>query len=501
MALVVGSLLENAALTAPHMLAATIDNQELTYGDLYEGSIQMANVFHDLELGVGKRCMVWSDNSLPYLKVFAGLAFSGAVFVPIVASLNADEVVKIADYIQPSAIITDYEHAKKAREISEARKIPLLLFNRKGQFSDQEKYTDLDQLSDTAPTVFKGAGPSEEDLHAIFLTSGSTGTQKGVMLNHRTNWLRVFAGVGPHLPAGGPGMVCMFPLTHFAGWHFVTLTWSRLRAIHLVEKADALSLLRAVEHWKANELYCIPAVWHRIFDALDSGLPFDLSSLQYANTGTSRTPPDLLHKIKKYFPGTSTTVSYGTTEVPTIATLRDEELFGEYGHGVGLPAPGCIVRLADDGEICVRSDLVMQGYYNLPEETSASLKDGWYHTGDIGSLYNGRLTVTGRKKEAIRSGGEWIAPSEVDIALLEYPGVVDVGTTGVADPVWGEIVTAFISMEDGAPAPSVVDLKAFLTGRLASFKHPRRVEFIDKIPRTDATGQVQRKKLQELVSS
>ena len=495
MPLVVGELLESAALATPQRIAATLGEDYVSYGDLYVHGNQFANALHNFDVGLGDRCIVWSENSLMYLELFAGLAYCGAVFVPVISKLSVDEVMPTVEYIRPKFIVSDGCHRAAAEQVSTRSGVPLLLFDlREEDATSSDKYANLDQHSAASPTIYGGPGPEEQDLHAIFMTSGSSGKQKGVMLSHRTNWLRVFSGVGPHMPASGPGMVNMFPLSHFAGWHFVTMMWSRRRASHLVESAGADSLLSAVDRWRANEIYAIPAVWHRIFDCDKSN--YDLSSLKYANTGTSKTPPELLLKLKEHFPNTTTTVSYGATEVPTISTLSDDDLFGPHGHGVGLSAPGCVVRLAADGEICVCSELMMQGYFELPDETAQAIRSGWYHTGDVGALDDGFLTVVGRKREIIRTGGETVIPAEVDAAIVCYPGVRDAGTVGIPDPVWGETVTAFLVMEEGSVAPDVNAMRDFLSDKLASFKHPRCIEIVGEIPRTNATGQVKRMALQ-----
>jgi len=496
--MVVGEIIESAAMAAPDALAVTMDEDCISYRELHDRGCQYANVLQELDLRVGDRCLVWSENSLLYTQLFAGLSIRGVVFVPVVSNLNVQEVIPTAEYIRPTALISDGAHLAQAREVAIAANIPLYMFDAGNEgLAAGFQTTDLDALAVEAPTSYSGAGPGEDDLHAIFLTSGSTGRQKGVMLTHRTNWLRVFSGVGPHMPAGGAGMVNMFPLSHFAGWHFITLMWPRRRASHLVKRADPDLLLSAVDRWDASELYAIPAVWHRIFEC--DRTRYDLSSLEYANTGTSRTSPEFLSEIKLCFPRTKTTVSYGATEVPTIATLSDSDVSGPHAHSVGLPAPGCVVSLAKDGEIRVRSELMMKGYFERPEETAKAIRDGWYHTGDVGELRDGYLTIVGRNREIIRTGGKTVVPAEVEAAVIAYPGVKDVGIVGISDAVWGEIIAACLVMDGKTEAPNESALRDFLRNKLAAFKQPRMVRVISEIPRTNATGQVKRKLLQQLL--
>src|SRR5262249_10235287 len=133
------------------------------------------------------------------------------------------------------------------------------------------------------------------------------------------------------------------------------------------------------------------------------------------------------------------------------------------------------------------------GYYDLPDETAMALEDGWYHSGDLVERdTDGYFSVVGRKREIIRSGGESVAPVEVEAALVDFPGLADVAVIGLPDAQWGELVCAAVVMTDGAPPPTVEDLRRHVGERLAAFKHPRRVVVMDQLPRTAATGQLQR---------
>jgi fatty-acyl-CoA synthase len=244
-----------------------------------------------------------------------------------------------------------------------------------------------------------------------------------------------------------------------------------------------------VERHRPASLYCIPAVWQRILDETRS---YDTDSLEWAFIGTSRVELDLLEAIKGRFPSVRMTINYGSTEVGRALGLGDAELFRKPGS-VGWPVPGIRAKVGADGELLLASDTLMSGYYGMPYETGLVIEDGWYHSGDLVERDDeGCFTIVGRKREIIRSGGESVAPIEVEAALVDYPGIVDVAVIGLPDDQWGEIVCAALVMSDGAADPSVEDLRRHLDGRVATFKHPRRVVVVDELPRTTATGQVQR---------
>jgi acyl-CoA synthetase (AMP-forming)/AMP-acid ligase II len=281
----------------------------------------------------------------------------------------------------------------------------------------------------------------------------------------------------------------MFPLFHMAGWTFAYYAWSAHQPAHLVQRADAAELLGVVERFRPGSLYCIPAVWRRI---LEEKRPYRVDSVEWALIGTSLVEPDLLEAIKARFPAARMTVSYGSTEVGRALGLADEDLFRKPGS-VGCPVPGVQATTGPDGELLLASETLMSGYYDLPGETARAFEGGWYHTGDLVERDDdGYFSIVGRKREIIRSGGESVAPVEVEVALGDFPGLADVAVIGLPDSQWGELVCAAVVMAHGVLPPSVEDLRRHLRGRLAAFKHPRRVMVMDQLPRTSATGQLQR---------
>ena len=173
------------------------------------------------------------------------------------------------------------------------------------------------------------------------------------------------------------------------------------------------------------------------------------SSVEWALTGTSQVTQELLVGIKERFPAARTTVNYGSTETARAVGLRDPDLFTHPGS-VGHPIPGVQARVAEDGELLLTSDRLMTGYFELPAETAQALQDGWYHTGDLAEQDDeGYLYIVGRKKEVIRTGGETVAPVEVETALAGYPGLAEVAIVGIPDPQWGEVVCAVVVLPRG----------------------------------------------------
>jgi acyl-CoA synthetase (AMP-forming)/AMP-acid ligase II len=467
----VAEMLANAARVAPGALAATLDDTTLTFGELDEEANRIANGLRGQGVARGDRVLWWSDTALDAVPVFAALAKLGAVFAPLNARSSVDEVAPVAAFAEPRLLLAGASHRDAGAELARTVGMPYCADVPRG-----------------AAAAVDRAGLDERDPHVIFFTSGSTGRPKGVVLSHRTNWLRTFTGATTS--SGGAGTVCMFPLFHMAGWTIAMGAWQSRRPVHFVRVPDAPTLLDVAARRRAARMYCIPAVWARI---LEHGVDaYDLSALREADTGTSATPPELLQAIKAALPGTVTRVFYGSTEAGPGVQLDDPDLFRKPGS-VGRPQPGVDIRLTDAGEVCMRSPFLMDGYFADLAATDEVMRDGWYHTGDLGVLDDeGYLSIVGRARDVIRTGGETVAPVEVEAALTGHPALADVAVVGVPDRQWGEVVTAVVVVRAGAAPPDVDSLRAFCDGRLASFKQPRRLAVVDALPRTPATGQVQR---------
>ena len=198
-------------------------------------------------------------------------------------------------------------------------------------------------------------------------------------------------------------------------------------------------------------------------------------------------------------PQATRSVLYGSSEGGHHTTLFDRQL-DDHPGSVGRAAPPGVIAVSEEGEILYRSATVMNGYFRLPEQTAAALEGGWYHTGDAGVLDDdGFLYITGRLREVIRTGGESVSPPEVEAALAGMPGVADSAVVGIPDSSWGEIVAAAVVIAPGSAVPDIAEVRARLGPSLASFKHPRLVVPVASIPRTVATGQVQRTLLRDEV--
>lgn len=473
MDLMIGDLVSTAALTVPSGTAATLGDASVSFLDLDNRSARTAQALAGAGVRAGDKVLFVATPTLRSLDVFVACARLGAVFAPVNPALPAAELARVREYVDPRLILTN---------------LPDL-------FDGDERVSQVDSLASSFAAFPAFCGDAQP--HILYLTSGSTGRPKGALVSHRASWLRAAPGGGTFTTGlrGHGGVVCTFPLYHYGGWHYVMEAWQNRAAVHLVRRADAVDMIDVVQRWRPSALYCIPAVWERLLDREHRHA--DLSSLHHADTGTSGVALDLVERIKARLPDTTTTILYGSTEAGRMAALPDWDLTRKPGSVGRAAFPGAL-WVDENGEVCVRSPALMDGYHNLPAETAAALQDGVYRSGDVGHLDDeGYLYLTGRTREVIRTGGESVGPAEVEHALRDLPGVRDVAVVGLPDARWGEIVCAVFVLSAGTPPPDVTTVRSHLDGRLASFKQPRRVAVTTDIPRTPATGQIQRNRLRD----
>jgi fatty-acyl-CoA synthase len=458
--LLVRDVLLTAARLHPDRIAAGIGDRTMTFGEVDAAARDLGARLVTQGIGRGDRVGWVARNGVEAAVVHSACAYVGAVYTPFNPSSTASELATLLEVGQPSIVLSVDGRAgtQALAELPESR-APL---------------HDLPDLGEDDPMV-------------VFFTSGTTGRPKGAVLSNRVERLRGGFEVSPR-----GAHVSMFPQFHMAGWVAHLESWLRGDPVIWVDRAEPEQLFAAVERYRAHGTYLIPAVWRRVLDADRSG--WDLSSLRVCDTGTSVTSPELLRGIKDAFPEARTSVVYGSTEAHRVCVLHDPDLF-DRPYSVGRPNIGIKARCDEAGELWVTSPLLFSGYFQNPEATAEVLVDGWYRTGDVVQVDgDGYVSVVGRTKELIRSGGETVAPVEVEAAVRNCAGVGDVAVAGMPDETWGEVVTAFVVPEPGREV-TLEALQVELAPCLTRHKVPRRLVVVDEIPRTGATGQVARARL------
>ncbi|HZU80000.1 MAG TPA: class I adenylate-forming enzyme family protein, partial [Acidimicrobiales bacterium] len=480
--LLIGDVFANAARAVPTRTAVVHGTRSMDFATVESSANRLGRRLAELGVGRGHRVVSWCDTTIDAVPLFAALAKLGVTLIPLSGLLGPAELRNLIALASPDLVVADEAHRSSAGDLgTPAAGLEELL---------------AESASSSAEPL-PGPAPSGGDPHIVFFTSGSTGTPKGVVLSHETNYLRSHPGALVE-PRGA--MVCPYPLFHMGAWTIALQQWQARDAVVLVPP-DASAICEAVAKWDARRLNCIPAVWRRILHELDgAGARHPLAGLRFADTGTSATPPELLDAIAALVPGACLRVFYGSTEAGTVSCLEQRDMARKPGS-CGVSAPGVEVDIGHDGEVLVRSTTLFDGYLDDEVASAAALADGWFHTGDLGEIDDeGYLRIVGRTGELIRTGGESVSPSEVEAVLRRHPLVADVAVVGVPDSTWGEVVCAVI-VPVGPAAPTVDEIRDHCRSQLAGFKHPRRLEMVDAIPRTPATGQVQRRLLVERLAA
>ena len=486
MDLLVGDIFRNVARSVPDRVAAVAGEHRVTFAELHHGANQISAVLAALGVGVGDRVVTWCDNTIDLVPLYVGLARHGAVFAPTNGNLNLDEVTPIATLTRPALLVVDAPRAADAPELASRLGVEWIVADTVTRSTEVDPARSLQLRSSAATGVDPSPveGLTERSPHVVFFTSGSTGRPKGVVISHRASVLRSHPGAQLE-PRGA--LICPFPLFHMGAWTLAMQQWHARDTIVFTSPTGP-DICTAVERHRATRVYLIPAVARRVLDHLAGGGTCDTSSVRFADTGTSATPPGLLAEISSAFPNAVLRVFYGSTEAANVAALDHLDIDRKPGS-CGTPSPFTEVRRADTGELQVRNAVMFDGYFDDAAATAAAFDDGWYRTGDRVEIdADGYLSITGRLHDVIRTGGETVAPLEVEQVLATHPDIVDVAVIGIPDATWGEVVCAAVV----ATRPLTLDQLREHCAGLASHKHPRRIMVVDAIPRTPATAQAQR---------
>jgi long-chain acyl-CoA synthetase len=348
-----------------------------------------------------------------------------------------------------------------------------------------------------------------DDLGALLYTGGTTGISKGVMWTHSniSCVVQQFAAWFPDLNKGEDSLLAVFPFFHSAGFSAIQnlSIWMAISDI-LVPHPSPESVLEMVKKYKPRYLPAVPSIFVGLLNSPEFR-QMDLSFIKGFFSGAAPLAADTLNQLKDLTGATPLEV-YGLTETASMATVTPWGGTMKPGT-VGTPLPSTDVKIVDldtgkqemktgePGEIVVKGPQVMKGYYNKPEETAEVLKEGWLYTGDIGMFdEEGYLTIVDRKKDMIIAGGYNVYPREIDEILFQHPKILEACTIGIADRYRGETVKAYVVVKPGETL-TADEVIQYSRERLAAYKTPKMVEFIDALPKS-AIGKILRKEVKEM---
>ena len=498
MALLLGEIVRRQARHRPERTAYVIGAERVTYRRLDATANRLAHALRALGVRRGDRVATLSENRVEYPPIYFAVAKLGAIHVPVNFRYRAGEVRYVLAQSEASVLLVAEKLAGVVEEVRGA--LPAL---RHVISLDRDLPELLARASDGEPEPDPSL--SERDPHVMLYTSGTTGDPKGALLSHRTYALQAMqTQTTTGLGEDDVGL-CMFPMFHMGGWAMPLGYWVNGASVVLMEKADPGEILRSVARERVTYLYLIPTLYNAVLD-LPEFARTDLSSLVALGSGTSVMTEAQVRTIIDRFRNPRLFIMYGQTESGPVATLRPEDVTRK-PTSVGRPALNVDVRVVDGadrdvpagttGEIACRSEYNMLGYWRMPEATAETLRGGWVHTGDLATLDDeGFLHIAGRVKEMIKCGGENIFPAEVERCLLAHPAIVEAAVFGIPDPHWGEVAVAAVVQRNGG-ALTEAEVIEHVRSRLAGYKKPRAVCFVDALPRTGSTQQVQKTLLRE----
>ncbi len=498
--------------------------------ELFGRSCRLAAGLVALGVSPGDRVTVVMSNGPEVGIAYTGMWRAGAVVTPVIFLVGPDELRRILRDTEARAVITSPEFLPSVRAAAEGMSTvrwivvagPTPPLGEEAQLHPpSDEGHQATRTPQSGPLMVRmeelelgPPGPivprAQADLAALMYTGGTTGRAKGVMLSHESLW---WCGRSSHLASYVEGItrvIVPLPLSHAFG--LVTT----IVGMHNPEPAQGILMrwfepalfLRLVEEMRAQRVALVPSMVQILLS-----MPLeehDLSSLRYVNIGAAPLAVDVAREFERRVPGVEIDEGYGCTESGAVISVNPvaKRKLGS----VGVPIPGCEVRIVDDedrelapgevGEVCCRSPGVMQGYWQEPQLTEAALRGGWLHTGDLGRVDDdGYLWIADRRKDLIIRGGFNVFPRDVEDGLLDHPAVEAAAVVGRPDDRFGEEIVAFVSLRKSvAPAPSPKELIEFARAKLGAGAYPREIHIVPALPLT-AVGKLDRMALRSSLNT
>ncbi len=491
---------------SPHHVAIHFQGEAITYAALAARVDRIAGMLKDgLAIAHGDRVAVLAYNNPFTIALLFACARLGAILVPLNWRATPPEHLEILHNCTPRALFAEPSFVPGVDGIAtELAGLTRVVFG-----AEQGDWSCFQALMDDAGD-WREADPlvNPDSPAVICYTSGTTGRPKGAVLTQNVLFYNAVNSTDMHALTRADRVLTTLPLFHVGGLNVQTLPALHAGAtVVLHAKFDPMETLKAIQQHRITLTVLVPTQISALL-ALPDWQTTDLSSLRTVTTGSTIVPDHLVRAVQAR--GVPVIPIYGSTETAPVAVYlpphESERKLGSTGKA-GLHAE---VRIVDEagrdvasavsGEVLVRGPILMSGYWENPSASAEALQDGWLHTGDMGHLdEEGFLYIDGRKKDVIITGGENVYPAGLENLLAECDWIAEAAVVGLPDAHWGEKVVAVVVPESpGAPSPE--DVLALFQGRVARYKHPREVVFMDTLPR-NAMGKVRKDKLRDLVAA
>ncbi|MEU5772827.1 acyl-CoA synthetase [Streptomyces venezuelae] len=491
----VDGVLTRSARRTPRRTALRYGERAWTYEELDAAVSRAAGVLRDSGLTRGDRVGAYAHNSDAYLIGFLACARAGLIHVPVNQNLTGDDLAYIVGQSGCSLVLADPDIAGRLPS-----GVPVLAL----RDADDSLLTRLADASAFASS--EENGPRGDDLAQLLYTSGTTALPKGAMLSHRALVHEYVSAITALDLKETDRPVHSLPLYHSAQMHVFLMPYLAVGAEStLLDGPDAERIFDLVEAGRADSLFAPPTVWiglsrHPGFETRD------LRALRKAYYGASIMPVPVLERLRARLPGLAFYNCFGQSEIGPLATVLGPAEHEGRLDSCGRPVLFVEARVVDEdgrevpdgtqGEVVYRSPQLCEGYWGKPEETAEAFRDGWFRSGDLAVRdAEGYFTVVDRVKDVINSGGVLVASRQVEDALYEHAGVAEAAVVGLPDERWIEAVTAVVVRSDKDLTEE--ELITHARGKLARFKVPKRVVFVDELPR-NASGKILKRELRDL---
>jgi len=491
----------------PHAIASIYKGRRRTFAELGDRVARMAGLLRNLGLKPGDRVGMLALNSDWYVEFYLGVYWAGGVVNPINTRWSPAEIAYSLEDCQTDILIVDGNSLNMLADLRSRypglRKVLYI-----GDEPAPQGLLDYEALL-AQSTVVEDALRGGNDLAGIFYTGGTTGVPKGVMLSHSNLYTNAMSMLADRVISPGCVGLHAAPMFHLADGAFMNAMFAGGGTHVMVPRFEPIAVFEAIQDEGVTESLLVPTMIQMLVDHPAVG-KYRLEHFHNMVYGASPINDALLDRAMKVLPSAGFTQMYGMTELSPVATILLQEMHREVGRAKGQhrsngkATVSCEVRVVDPqgnevprgevGEVVVRGPGVMLGYWNKPEVTAATVRDGWMHTGDGGRMdEDGYLYVVDRLKDMIITGGENVYSVEVERAISLHPAVAVCAVIGVPDPQWGELVHALIVKKPGAnlEAQEVID---HCKAHIANYKCPRRISFVDEMPMSGA-GKILKRQL------
>jgi acyl-CoA synthetase (AMP-forming)/AMP-acid ligase II len=496
------AILTRAAQTEPDRLAVICNGVSRSYAQVNDRARRLAGTLAALGVEKGDRVALWAANRAEFLEVLFGIPLLGAIPMPLDHWWKEKDAFAALDQARPKVLIAGAAQAKL-----------LTAFTTELEAAGVEQILSLDDVPDTpwlsyeqhlaaAEPLARPAPATLDDPALILFTSGSTGRSKAAVHSHRSVCAAAMIMNLEFRLRDGERTLHFLPLFSSCLEHLIPLTLTC--ATHVImPQFDGAAVWDAIARHGITHLDSVPTTLRRMLEHAPAEIPDSLRLIWYASEPM---PAPLLAELLARLPGTEFVQIYGMIEQLCLTVQSPSQQRSKPGT-VGRPMLGAELRILDEagepvaegepGEIFARSPTRFTGYWQDPEATASVVRDdGWMKTGDIGRLdSDGFLTLTGRAKEVIKSGGVTVIPNEVEAALLSHEAVKEVAVIGVPDETWGEAVHAFVVLHGGTSLADT-ELLAYCRTQLPGYKTPKALHFLGDLPRT-GIGKISRREVRE----